>query len=330
MAVTKKDSTPMRGTAFTKIGRFKFQFVALGIFLAIWIIFVIINPLAFLNPSIYVAILALTAIMAILAISETSVVVCGEFDLSFPSAMALSAMVFTYIFLSTGNSVIAALGAVCAGTAVGVLNGILVAKMGLPSLITTIGAMFFWEGMVAGITMGQIVIPGLLETNIHNILVSRVWGFIPAQTFWAIGIMILFWVMMNRHKIGAHIYCVGDNVESSTMMGVNVAWTKFFVFVQMGFIAGFAGLMTLLELGVFFPDIGSDFFLPVIAAVFLGGTSPLGGEGSVFGSLMGALILGLLWVGISGIISGLWRDMFYGLILTISLVVQAFMRRGAR
>jgi simple sugar transport system permease protein len=135
---------------------------------------------------------------------------------------------------------------------------------------------------------------------------------------------------MNRHKIGAHIYCVGDNVESSKMMGVNVARTKFIVFAQMGFIAGFAGVMTLLELGVFFPDIGSDFFLPVIAAVFLGGTSPLGGEGSVFGSLMGAMILGLLWVGISGVVSGLWRDMFYGLILTISLVVQAFLRRGAR
>jgi simple sugar transport system permease protein len=96
----------------------------------------------------------------------------------------------------------------------------------------------------------------------------------------------------------------------------------------MGFMSGFAGLMTLLELGIFFPDIGWDFFLPAIAAVFLGGTSPLGGEGSVFGSLMGAMILGLLWVGISGVVSGLWRDMFYGLILTISLVVQAFLRRA--
>jgi simple sugar transport system permease protein len=181
--------------------------------------------------------------------------------------------------------------------------------------------------MVTGITTGQISIPGLLQTNLHSILVGRVWGFIPNQTFWAIGVMILLWVLMNRHKIGAHIYCVGDSAESSKMMGVNVAWTKFFVFAQMGFIAGFAGLITLLELGIFFPDIGSDFFLPAIGAVFLGGTSPLGGEGSVFGSLMGAMILGLLWVGISGVISGLWRDMFYGLILTISLIVQAFLRR---
>jgi simple sugar transport system permease protein len=328
MMATKKDSVPTHAAALTKFGRFKFQLAALGIFLAIWAIFLIISPSAFLNPSMYVALLALTAIMAMLAISETLVVVCGEFDLSFSSAMALSAMVFTYIFLSTGNSVIASLGALCAGTAVGVLNGILVAKLGLPSLITTIGAMFFWEGMVTGITQGQIVIPGLLETSLHSILVSRAWGFIPTQTFWAIGIMILFWVIMNRHKIGAHIYCVGDNVESSKMMGVKVAWTKFVVFAQMGFIAGFSGLMTLLELGIFFPSIGSDFFLPAIGAVFLGGTSPLGGEGSVFGSLMGAMILGLLWVGISGVISGLWRDMFYGLILTISLVVQAFMRKA--
>jgi simple sugar transport system permease protein len=328
MMVTKTDSPPTRAPALSKFGRFKFQLAVVAIFLGIWTIFVIVNPLAFLNPSIYVAILALTAIMAILAMSETSVVVCGELDLSFSSAMALSAMVFTYIFLSTGNSLIASLGALCAGTAVGVLNGILVAKVGLPSLITTVGALFFWKGMVTGITTGQIVVPGLLETSLHSILVGRAWGFVPVQTFWAIAIMILFWVIMNRHKTGAHIYCVGDNVESSRMMGVNVARTKFAVFAQMGFISGFCGLMTLLELGIFFPDIGWDFFLPTIAAVFLGGTSPLGGEGSVFGSLMGAMILGLLWVGISGVVSGLWRDMFYGLILVISLVVQAFLRRA--
>ncbi|MGC8912158.1 MAG: ABC transporter permease [Nitrososphaeria archaeon] len=307
------------------------QLTIFGTFFIILAAFYIKDPAAFSTPSLYSAILSLTPIMLILSMSETLIVINGDFDMSFPSIMGFSAMIFMFIFLSTGNSIIALLGALCVSTAVGVLNGVLVAKLGLPSLIATIGGLFLWRGVVTGITQGQSVIPGLKETPLYSILVGEAFGFIPVQTFWAIGIMILFWFILNRHKFGAHIYCIGDNRESAKMMGINVARTKILIFTLMGFFSGFAGVMNLLEMGIFFPSLGQNFFLPAIAAVFVGGTSPFGGEGTVFGSFFGGLILGLLDVGIPGIgLAGLWREMFYGMILIISLIVQASIRRRAQ
>lgn len=330
MAVTKNESLLARAIRDVpaKLGRHRMQFTVFGTFLAILAIFYIKDPAAFSTPALYSALLSLTPIMLILAMSETLIVINGDFEMSFPSVMGVSAMIFMFIFLSTGNSVIALLGALCVATAIGALNGLLVAKSGLPSLITTIGGLFLWRGVVTGITQGQNVIPGLAETPLYSILVGEVFGFIPVQTFWAIAIMILLWFILNRHKFGAHVYCIGDSRESAKMMGINVAWTKFLLFTLMGFFSGFAGVMNLLEMGIFFPSLGTNFFLPTIAAVFVGGTSPFGGEGTIFGSFIGGLILGLLEVGIPGIgLAGLWREMFFGLILIISLVVQASMRR---
>jgi len=332
MTVTENESVltrAIRGVP-AKFGRYRLQLSVLGIFLGIWAIFFAIKPSAFSSPIMYVALLAMSSIMAIVAVSETLVVVCGEMDLSFPSVMGLSACVFTLIYLPTGNSVIALLGALCVSIAAGALNGVLVAKVGLPSLITTVGTMFLWRGVVTGVTKGQIVIPGLSEETLHNILVGKAWGSIPVQIFWAIGIMISFWAILNRHKFGAHIYCVGDNRESAKMMGLNVAWTKFLTFTLMGFFAGFAGVMTLLEMCIFFPALGSSFFLPALAAIFVGGTSPFGGEGTVFGSFIGGIILGCIGVGVQALGAGLWREMFFGLILVIALAIHAFLRRGVR
>jgi len=333
MAVTKNESVLTRAirTVFAKFGRHRMQLTVLGTFLVILAAFYIKDPAAFSTFALYSALLSLTPIMLILSMSETLIVINGDFDMSFPSIMGLSAMIFMFIFFSTGNSVIALLGALCVSTAIGVLNGVLVAKLGLPSLIATIGGLFLWRGVVTGITQGQNVIPGLRQTPLYSILVGELFGFIPVQTFWAIGIMILFWFVLNRHKFGAHIYCIGDNRESAKMMGINVTRTKILIFTLMGLFSGFAGVMNLLEMGIFFPSLGQNFFLPAIAAVFVGGTSPFGGEGTVFGSFIGGLILGLLEVGIPGIgFAGLWREMFFGLILIISLVIQASIRRRVR
>jgi simple sugar transport system permease protein len=311
-----------------KFDKYRLQFSVFMIFFGIWTIFFILNPAAFSNPYTYHALLSLTPISVILAMSATLVIVCGEMDLSFPSIMGLSAFVFSSITLSTGNSAIALLCALGAGSAIGFINGVLVARVGLPSLITTLGGLFFWKGvnMVVsggwGKTLGQV-----RGTFLHTILVGRV-GLIPAQGFWMIGFLVLFWLIMSRHKLGNHILIVGDNVESAKMMGINVEWTKIIVFAQMGLFAALAGIMDALEMLNFYPSIGEAFFLTVLAAIFIGGTSPFGGEGTIFGSFVGGLTIGLLGIGIlaSGL-TGFWTQLFFGLIVIVSLVLQAFLRK---
>jgi simple sugar transport system permease protein len=314
-----------------KFERFRLQFSVFTIFLGIWAIFFFFNPAAFSNPYTYHAILSMTPMSVILSMSATLVIVCAEMDLSFPSVMGFSAFVFSNIVLSTGNPAIALLGALFAGAAAGFLNGVLVARVGLPSLITTLGGLFFWKGvnMVLsggwGRTLGQVK-----GTFIHSLLVGRI-GLIPAQGFWMVIFLIIFWLIMNRHKLGNHVLITGDNVESARMMGINVEWTKIIVFTQMGFFAALAGTMDALEMLNFYPSIGEAFFLTVLAAIFIGGTSPFGGEGTIFGSFVGGLIIGFLGVGIlaSGL-TGFWTQLFFGLIIIVSLVLQVFLRKSTR
>lgn len=312
----------------SKFDRYRLQLTSLLIFLGVWGIFYIANPAAFSDPYTYHAILSLTPISVILAMAATLVIICAEIDLSFPSIMGFSAYIFTIIFLSTRNSAIALFGALAAGSVAGFLNGVLVAKVGLPSFIATLGSLFLWKGITMVCSGGWGTTLGPLRgTIIYNIMVGRV-GLIPAQTFWMIGLFIFFWLILNRHKLGNHILATGDNIKSARMMGIKVEWIKIIVFTQMGFFASLAGIMDTLEMLNFYPSVGEAFFLTVLAAVFIGGTSPFGGEGTIFGSFVGGLIIGLLGVGILAAgLTGFWTQLFYGLIIITALALQVFLRK---
>lgn len=308
--------------------RHRLQFSVFTIFLGIWAIFFILNPAAFTNPYTYHALLSFTPISVILAMALTLVIICGEMDLSFPSIMGFSAFIFSSILLLTGNSAIALIGALIAGSIAGFLNGVLVARLGLPSFITTLGMNFLWRGIIMVLSGGWGKTLGMVKgTFLHSIMVGRV-HLIPAQAFWMVGFLVLFWLILNRHKLGNHILITGDNAESARMMGINVEWTKIIVFTQMGLFASIAGVIDSLEMLNFYPSMGEAFFMTVFAAIFIGGTSPFGGEGTIFGTFVGGLIIGLLAMGIlaSGL-TGFWTRLFYGLIIIISLILQVYLRK---
>ena len=316
----------------TRLREYGIQISMLGIFFTIWIAFVLSNPAALLNPYLYHALLSTTPVAIILAMPLTLVVICGELDLSFPSIMGVSVLVFTIVSLSTGSWIAALLTALITGCIIGFLNGILVAKVGLPSLIATLGALYFWRGVTMVCSGGWGVPLDFLKGSfLHRILVGRIAGFIPAQSLWMIVFLILFWLILNRHKLGNHILVTGDNEEVARMMGINVKRTKIIVFIIMGFFASMAGLIDALELLNFYPSIGEAFFLNVLAAVFIGGTSPFGGEGTILGTFVGGLIVGLLGVGILAVgLTGFWTQLFFGLIIIVSLVLQVFFRKRIR
>ena len=98
---------------------------------------------------------------------------------------------------------------------------------------------------------------------------------------------IAFWLLMNRHRFGSHVLFVGDNMDSSRMMGINVERVKTIVFMQMGFFAAFAGILSTLEVTYFWPSQGQGYLLTTLAAVFIGGTSVFGGMGTIFGTFTG-------------------------------------------
>jgi len=225
--------------------------------------------------------------------------------------------------------ILAALICIATGVIAGTLNGTLVVKVGIPSLIATIGTQFFWRGLVnvCGQGFGETLVP-VKETFLYNILVGRIGGIVPAQSIWFFIFGIAFWLLLKKHKFGSHVLIVGDNVESAKMMGIRVNKVKMILFMQMGIFASFSGILASLEVTYLWPTMGEGYLLRTLAAVFIGGTSAFGGVGTIFGTFVGALIIGSLESGIIAIgLTGFWTQLISGLIIIISLSIYSHFRR---
>ena len=312
-----------------KLSELKLQWSIFAVLIALFTLFIIGCPKTFLAPDIYYSFMSTIPFMTILALALTPVIICKEIDLSFPSIMGFSAWMFASLSASTGNPTLALVISLITGLLAGLLNGILVVKVGVPSLIATIGTMFFWRGMVmvcsAGV--GKTLVP-VKGTILFKSLVGRIGGVVPAQTLWAVGLAFLFWLILNRHKFGSRIYFTGDNIESARMMGIPVNRVKILVFTQLGFFAAFAGILINLEALYYWPTTGAGYLLRTMASVFLGGTSPFGGMGTIFGTFVGCIIIGSLEAGIISVgLMGFWTQLIYGLVIVISVGIHTILRR---
>jgi simple sugar transport system permease protein len=308
--------------------RYALQIGIVGVFLAMWAFFIIAAPRTFLAREMYGAFMSTIPVFAIMALPLTMVVIAGEIDLSFGSLMAIGVLVFVNVFAMTGNLALAFVLLLVAGFLAGLLNGIIVVRFGIPSLVATIGTQFFWRGVVLVITNGHpaSLVP-VKGTLLRQALVGRLGGYLPAQMVWTIIVAIVVWVLLNRHRFGAHVYLVGDNRDSARLMGVNVDRTRMMVFAIVGIAAAFAGLIGSVEVNYFWVNLGEGYLLRTLASVFLGGTSVFGGVGTVLGTFIGCFIIGAIEGGTVAIgLTGFWTQLIYGLIIIISISMHSLVR----
>ncbi|MBN1815572.1 MAG: ABC transporter permease [Anaerolineae bacterium] len=314
----------------------------IGIFcvlLVIWGLFVVGAPQTFLSPNIYAAYMSTIPFFAVIALPLTMIIIAGEMDLSFPSIMGVGMVAFTNVLTLTNSVALAFIASLAAGSLVGLLNGVIVVRLGIPSLVATLGTQFFWRGFVLVVTdAGGFSLVPIKGTVLRQALVGRVGGYMPAQMIWAVVVAILVWIFLNRHKFGAHVYLIGDNVESAKLMGVNVDRTRIINFAILGTAAAFGGVLSSLEQSYFWVSLGEGYLLKTMASAFLGGTSVFGGVGTIFGTFIGCLIIGAIEAGIVAIgkieifglvikLSGFWTQLIYGLIIVTSVSLQNVLSR---
>ena len=299
------------------------------VFFGIWLFFIIAAPKTFLSPQIYYAFMATTPLFAIMALPLTMVIIAGDIDLSFPSIMAMGMVAFIFVFELTGNVGLAIIAALSAGIASGFLNGALIVGIGIPSLVATIGPQFFLRGLSLVLLDGKgATLIAARESLIYELFVGKTIGRIPNQFWWSIAIAIICWIILNRTRLGAHIYLIGDNVQSARLMGVNVNRTRLAVFLMMGSAAAFAGVLASLQVSFFWPSLGQGYLLSTLASVFLGGTSVFGGVGTILGTFLGSYIIGAINAGIVAIgMTGFWTQLIYGLIIIISVSMHVVLQR---
>lgn len=301
----------------------------IGVFIALMILFIMTAPHVFTGYRIYMSFLQTVPPLLILALGLTLVITAGEMDLSFSAIIAFSGFIFCYIFRTFGTPWLAFILALSSGAFVGLVNGWMVAIIGIPSIMATLAAQFFWNGLT-------ILLSGGLSWNIkeikpyfiHTLFVGRIGGLVPAQSLWAVAMAVFLWFILNRHTFGEHILFIGDNKEVAKVMGVNVVTTKIKLFILMGIISAFAGVLLTLEMINFWTTQGAGLLLPTIAAVFIGGTSIAGGYGTIIGSFFGAYIVGSLEAGVvaSGI-GGYWTRLVTGLVMAASVSLNIILNR---
>jgi simple sugar transport system permease protein len=304
-----------------------------AVLVVLYTAFIILAPSVFSGRLIYMSFLQTVPPVLVLALGLTFVITAGEIDLSFPAVVAFSGFLFAFPTKHFDSALAPWIGfclALAGGALVGYLNGLLVAKIGVPSIMATLASQFFWYGVTVLLAGGLQIDIGAIEAHpIHALFTGRIFGVLPAQALWALALTVVLWFILNRHKFGEAVMFIGDNPNVARVMGINVESTRIGLFTLMGVIAAFAGLLLTIEINVFFPTQGQGFLLGTMAAVFIGGTSIAGGLGSIVGTFFGAYIIGSLEAGVVATgIGGYWVQLVEGLVMAGSVVLNITIGEG--
>jgi len=313
--------------AFVALNKIEISITAIIVLL--YAIFLTGAPEVYTSFDIYRSFMSTLPFIGLMALGATFVVTLGEIDLSFPSVMGMAGWSFAATFTATSSMPLAVVVALLVGAGCGLLNGLMVARIGVPSIVATIGTMFFWRGMVNVLAGGQgIAISPVRESWLHPVFVGRLPGDIPMHFVWFLVIGIVMMFVYRRHTFGSHVLFVGDNETSARMMGIRTGRVKVACFTLLGAMSALAAVMLLSEVTYFWPSTGEGYLLPALAAVFIGGTPVFGGRGSMYGTFIGALIIGSLEAGVVAMgIQGFYTQVIYGLLISIAVTIYAVIMR---
>jgi len=268
-------------------------FVKWGIYIALLLLVILMALIApnFFSIKNGLNIAQAVSINAVIASGMTVVILTAGIDLSVGSIVAASG-VATVLLLNGGvPTVIAALVAILVGALIGLINGAIIAYLALPAFIVTLGALTYTRGIAYSMHGGPVQIAG--ESGIESIGNGSIGG-IPMPVFIMIFVYWFFWFLLERTKFGRHVYAVGGNPQAARLSGIDVKKVLMSVYVISGVTAGLAGLMFASRVRSGQVTAGVGYELDAITAVILGGTSLFGGRGRIFGTLIGALLIGVL------------------------------------
>ena len=232
--------------------------------------------------------------LGLLAIALTPVLITGGIDLSVGSMMGLSAALFGAAYRDWNLPIVAAAAtALLTGCVGGALNAILVARLGIPPLIVTLGTFSLFRGIAEGITRGAVNYTGF-PSSFLAVGQGYLWGFVPTQLPIFIAIFVGYVLLVHRSIIGRALYAIGFSAAGARYAGIPVVRRLALVYLLSGISASVAAIVYVAHLGQARSDAGSGYELDAITAVVLGGTSVFGGRGTVFGTVLGLFALSVL------------------------------------
>jgi ribose/xylose/arabinose/galactoside ABC-type transport system permease subunit len=300
------------------------QEATLLVFLIALVAFMGIATPAFLEPRNIQDILVNSSFAAVAAIGMTMVIVAGEIDISVGSMLAVCAVTAGKLAEWGYPIPLVFLATIMVGTLMGMLNGFLVARVRIPAIIVTLGMLSFWRGLVILLTRGDWIRNLPKEFYIGQ----QSWLGIPVP-IWVMVISVVMAGFWMRYTLrGRQIYAVGGNRQAALLAGIPVRRMIFMVLTLNGTLIGLATLIFATRFSVIQSNAGLGFELDVITAVVVGGTSIMGGVGTVWGSLLGVLLLNVISTGLTFLkVSPYWLQAVQGTLILLAVVLDVARRR---
>ena len=303
------------------------QFLVLASFYAVLVIAFALSTPNFLSWSNGVNILSNVTVLGFVALGQTLAIVSGGFDLSVSGTLPLGAV--TYVILTNaGIPVPLAMALVVGvGAVVGVVNGVLVNKIGISPLIATLGTLSVTGGLALTLSRG-VTIP--MSNFDAGVLSEFAFGRVSWYVLVLIVLCLAVHALMRYTVLGRMIYAVGGNADASRLAGIRVEAVSITVYTLCAILAAFAGIVVASQLLVGSANVGADVALNSVAAVILGGASLLGGVGTIGGTLIGVLILGTIANGMAlMMVPSFYQQMANGAILLLAVGLGRLRERRA-
>lgn len=292
---------------------------------ALLLVFTLLRPDTFPSVSNVRNIFEQIAILAIIAAAQTVVMVAGDFDLSVGANAILSGAVVAVLLAGGVPTSSAILIGLATGLAIGLVNGALVAYLGLSPFIATLATMTTLSGLIFIVTSGTTVY-GLPE-DFFWMGQSRPFG-IPTPIFFAIGFVLIVWLVLRFTVIGRRWHAVGGNAEVARLAGINVPIVRLAAFGLSGLGSALGGIILASRLGSVSPQTGSSYMLFAVAAVFLGMTLLASGQANIAGTVVGVLIIGVMSNGLNLVGANTYvQQALTGVIIIAAVALSAFRKR---
>lgn len=298
----------------------------LPILIVIVLLFAVLNG-NFLRPNNLMNILRQASINIVIAAGMTLVILTGRIDLSVGSILASTAVIGLMVSFNPVLQPFTILIPLLAGLFFGALNGTLIAYVKLPFFIVVLGSMTALRGAAYLLADGTT----LINNDLNFAWIGNAYlGPFPWLAVIALAVIFIVWFILKKTVLGVRIYAVGGNAQAARLTGINVRFIIVFVYAMSGLLSGLGGVMTASRLYSASGLLGNGYELDAIASVILGGTSILGGSGSVVGTLVGALIIAVLNNGLTLMnVSFFWQLVVRGVVIVVAVLIERFRHRKA-
>lgn len=318
--------TPVTGTERSQFWQRVLAHRESGVFVAMVLVYAVFFLLKreFLTPRTIGDIVTVAAELGTVAVGVTFLMIAGEFDLSVGSNFAFTAMLVALLITKAGwNPWLAFALALTLSAAIGALNGVVTLTARIPSFIATMGAMMFWRGIGLFVTQGW-PISIFEDLPLLRVLgAQKIWATAHISALWWLLASVAFSFVLTRTPYGNWVFATGGRPAAAKALGVPVSRVKLVNFLLCGLLAGFAGCMQFGRMGSMSPVWGQELQLEAIAASVIGGNNLSGGVGSILGTLMGALTIASIRIGLVMVgAPAYWYMSFLGIILILAVLIN--------